>query len=509
MKNLLLLVFVIQSIFSFGKSTENSKPNIIVILADDMGVGDIKALYPGCKIKTPNLDKLANEGLVFSDAHSASAVCTPTRYSLLTGRYAWRTKLQYHVLLDYDKPLIAPDMLTMPEILKECGYQTAAIGKWHLGFDWKQNADDSWDYKAKLGGGPVSHGFDYYFGTDVPNLPPYTYIENDYIAIQPTSFLQDTIAPWVPDGPRIGYDIDEEILPFLPPGEMAPDWKFDEILPDLTKKACQYIQQQAENEKPFFIYFSMTSPHVPIAPSGDFLGKSGIHQMADFIMETDWSVGQILDELENAGIAKNTLVVFAADNGHDDHAYGNELEKAGHIGSGPYRESKGSIYEGGHRVPFIVRYPAMVKKGVSDQLVCLNDIYPTVAEMIGFKIPETGAPDAVSILPALKGNHSKVLRKNIVHHDVRGRFAIRAGDWKLIVFPPEDGSLLRKELYNMRNDVEEKTDLCAQYPDIVCRLERLLKKQINDGRSTLGPVLKNDRTVDYRILYKEKYASQK
>ena len=414
MKNILLIILVLLSNLLFGKTKKNSRPNIIVILADDLGVGDIEALYSGCKIKTPNLNKLAAEGLVFRDAHSASAVCTPTRYSLLTGRYAWRTKLQYHVLLDYEKPLINSRIPTMPKILQACGYQTAAIGKWHLGFDWKQNNDGSWDYQALLGGGPVSHGFNYYFGTDVPNLPPYTYIENDHIAIQPTSFLHDSIAPWVPQGPRIGYNVEEEILPFLPPGAMAPGWKFDEILPDLTQRACNYIHQQAEQQQPFFLYFAMTSPHVPIAPSAQFLGKSGIHQMADFIMETDWAVGQIMTELEKTGISENTLVFFAADNGHDDHAYGSELEKAGHNGSGPYRGYKGSIYEGGHRVPFIVRAPSQVKKGVSDQLVCLNDIMPTLADILDIKLPDWAAPDAVSILPAFKGNHNVVLQRK--HH---------------------------------------------------------------------------------------------
>ncbi|MDP7304722.1 MAG: arylsulfatase, partial [Pirellulaceae bacterium] len=337
-------------------SAANDRPNIVIVLADDFGVGDIQAHYPENKISTPHLDRLVREGTSFTDAHSPSAVCSPTRYGLLTGRYAWRTRLQEWVIAAYEPPLITEHRPTLPSLLKEHGYDTACIGKWHLGWEWAgpqssrmtevRNGQKTlqWDFTKPMRGGPTQRGFDYFFGVDLPNLPPFTFIENDRVVTQPTE--------------RYKFDPSEGIV--LPKGfvgsPIAPGWRFQEILPEITRRAVQHIHDQAKQETPFFLYFSMTSPHEPIVPSRDFRGKSGIAPIADFVMETDWSAGQVIKAIDDAGIADNTIVIFTADNGHSHYTGWKELVDAGHMPSGPYRGHKGDVWEGGHRVPLVIRW---------------------------------------------------------------------------------------------------------------------------------------------------------
>jgi arylsulfatase A-like enzyme len=500
---------------STGFAAEGRPPNIVVILADDFGVGDIHALYPSNKIATPNLDRLVQQGMRFTDAHSASAVCSPTRYGLLTGRYAWRTRLQEWVLACYEPPLIDARRLTLPAYLRQHVYHTACIGKWHLGWQWPgaqpSRMDEekhvlrtaSWDFSRPLRGGPTERGFDEYFGVDLPNYPPFTFIENDRVAILPTARYehnskQDPI-------------VMSAVFAGVP---MAPNWRFDEILPALTERAVQYIQERAKNDAPFFVYFAMTSPHEPVAPSKQFAGKSGIAPIADFVMETDWSAGQVVQAIDAAGIADNTIVVFTGDNGHSHYTGFERLVKAGIQPSGPYRGSKGDIWEGGHRVPFIVRWPKKIAPGgTSDQLLCLNDLFATCADILGDTLPTGAAEDSFSFLSSLLGQAAAPAgRTNLVSHSVHGEFAYREDRWK-IVFKMPGADLLSSrgkpavvQLYNLEDDIAERKDLANQHPEIVARLTNQLQILVDQGRSRPGPTVPNDTRVRFDVIQNERWA---
>ncbi len=498
------------------KDREAAKPNIVIILADDMGVGDIQKHYPENKIPTPNLDKLAEEGMSFTDAHTPSAVCSPTRYGLLTGRYNWRTPLQEWVLACYEPPLIKKERTTLPGFLKEHGYSTACIGKWHLGWNWQgehksermkiPNVLDeyTWDYTQPITGGPVEHGFDYYFGTHVPNFPPFTFIENDHVVELPTAVYR--------------YDPDEgTVMPREFDGSpMAPGWQFDRILPGITRKAVDYIHRQSKSGSPFFLYFAMTSPHEPVVPTEKFAGKSGIAPIADFVMETDWSAGQIVKAVEDAGIADNTLVIFTADNGHSHYTGWEKLVKAGHMPSGPYRGHKGDIWEGGHRVPFIARWKGRIEAGSSsDQLICLTDIYATCHEVVTGTLPPPGCgEDSFSFLDVLFGKQDASPRENIVSHSVDGEFAYRKGKWKIVYMLPEKNKRLSRgkkakiELYNLEADIAESRDSSEYYPEIIGQLEKELEAIVQRGTSRAGEKQANDVKVCFDTIQTERWASE-
>ncbi|MCH9726564.1 MAG: arylsulfatase [Planctomycetes bacterium] len=488
-------------------------PNIVVILADDFGVGDIQAHYPKNKIPTPYLDRLVSQGMSFTDAHSGSAVCTPTRYGLLTGRYSWRTRLQEWVVAAYEPPLITRDRLTLPGLLKKQGYQTACVGKWHLGWQWagpqssrmmeKKNGQWKlqWDFKKPIKGGPTERGFDYFFGVDLPNLPPFAFIENDHVTSLPTEKFQ--------------LDPGEGIV--LPKGFVgaptAPGWRMQKILPEITKRAVRYIHDQAKQDAPFFLYFSMTSPHEPVVPSEKFRGKSGIAPIADFVMETDWSAGQIIQAVDKAGIADNTVVIFTADNGHSHYTGWNELIKAGHQPSGPYRGHKGDIWEGGHRVPLVVRWPEKVGAGTrSDQMVCLTDLIATNAEIVGVELPSIGAEDSISFLPSLLNQKNDKQRTSLVSHSNHGEFAYRNGPWK-IVFKMSGKNLQQSrgkptitELYNLDSDISEQNDLTRKHPEVVKQMTVDLQKLIDQGSSRSGQKGANDTKVRFDISQEVRWA---
>jgi arylsulfatase A-like enzyme len=468
------------------------RPNIVYILADDLGYGDIRILNPDrCKIPTPNLDRLASQGMRFTDAHSGSSVCTPTRYGLLTGRYAWRTRLQRGVLDgSNDPPLIDADRLTVGAFLKQHEYKTAAIGKWHLGFhstepeskDSTRTSNNAKRNKAKSGDaglpvgskiieGPITRGFDYFWGCSNARTMS-GLIENDVVI--------------------------ESLKPI-------------EMLPRLGAKSVQYIGQQSEaakNGKPFFLYVPLTSPHTPIVPSEEWLGKSELGSYGDFVMQTDAVVGDILTAIDQAGIANNTLVIFTADNGCSPAAKTESLEKQGHFASGPFRGYKADIWEGGHRVPFIVRWPALIPKGsASAQPICHVDLLATCADILKSKLPIDAAVDSVSILPALLGEEDKKIREAVVHHSIDGKFAIRQGKWKLIFSSgsggwgsPKDAEattlgMPEVQLYDMLNDPSESTNVQSAHPDVVDKLTQLMEQYIENGRSTPGPKQTNDALV--------------
>lgn len=450
----------------------DTKPNIILILADDMGHGHVSHLNPKSKIQTPSIDRLARQGMTFGDAHSPSAVCSPTRYGILTGRYAWRTRLVRGVLGPYDPPLIEQERLTLPALLKQHGYHTACIGKWHLGWDWPRQGKAEPDFTKAIAGGPTTRGFDYYFGTDVPNYPPYCFLENDRTVGQPTARRQE-------------QNLDGR------PGPMLPGWKFDAILTTLTDKAIAYVGDRAKDQKPFFLYFPLTSPHEPIAPSARFRGKSGLNALGDFLLETDWVVGQVLDALDRHGLAQNTLMIFTCDNGSSLYTGGAELLRLGHFPSAGFRGFKASIYEGGHRVPFVSRWPKVIPAGSrSEETICLTDIMATCAAIVGARLPDNAAEDSFNIFPVLGGQKlDRPIRPATVHQSAQGLLAIRQGQWKLIVVPDKPPAAKKSneptasELYDLAADPAETRNLHAAQQAIVARLTALLDKYKRAGRS--------------------------
>ncbi len=439
--------------------------NIIVILADDMGFASLHAEHPDSGLPTPHLDQLAAQGMSFTDAHSPSAVCSPTRYGLLTGRYPWRTTLKSGIVNKWGTPLIAEDRLTIADVARQAGRTTSCIGKWHLGWQWPKQGGGftrspaKIDYTRLLGGGPLAAGFDHAFGDDVPNWPPYVWIENNRALSVPTGTMP------------------EEPMPGVRAGPMTPGWSLEAVLPELTRQCVTFLRDRAEKEEPFFLFYSMTSPHTPIVPSEEFVGKSGVSKYADFILETDGSVGQILLALDQTGLADNTLVIFTADNGTSPKGDFASLEAGGVDLRGQWRGHKADIWEGGHRVPFLVRWPGVVAPGSQcDEPILLTDIMPTVAEALGQTLPEDAAEDGQSLLPLLRGQ-SLVSKdpRTLVMQSSQGYFAVRSGQWKACFSAGSAGwsapnsekkaldqGLPPVQLYDMAADPGETTNLAVK-----------------------------------------------
>jgi arylsulfatase A len=494
-------------------------PNIVYILADDLGYGDVHCLNAAGKIATPNMDRLAAAGMRFTDAHSGSAVCSPTRYGIMTGRYSWRSPMKSGVLQGYSPRLIEPGRFTVPTLLRQHGYRTACFGKWHLGMDWPLKAggiaksyDDQWkvDYTKPIANGPTTVGFDEYFGISASlDMSPYVFIHNDRVTALPTADKT-----WSKKGQVTG-GVGSSHTPLtasdknaLRVGPTAPDFDAVEVLPTLTKKAVEYIAAAKAGE-PFFLYMPLNAPHTPILPTKEWQGKSGLNDYADFVMQVDDTVGQVLAALDKAGIADDTLVIMTSDNGCSPSANFPELHAKGHHPSYQFRGYKADIYDGGHHIPFIARWPGHVKPGTSsDQLTCLSDLMATAAEIVGANLPDTAGEDSVSILPALEGRATGPLREAVVHHSANGSFAIRQGQWKLELCPGSGGwsaprsgkddqsKLPPVQLYDMTGDVSEKVNVQDKHPEVVARLTRLLEKYAAEGRSTPGTPQPNTGEVD-------------
>ncbi|WP_425616441.1 arylsulfatase [Anatilimnocola sp. NA78] len=486
------------------------QPNIIYILCDDLGYGDVQCLNPQGKIATPHVDALAKAGMIFTDAHSGSAVCTPTRYGVMTGRYAWRTKLQKGVLGGLSPSLIAPDRLTVADLLKKHGYRTACVGKWHLGLDWakKPGKDvnalniesaqqvNNVDYAQPFGGGPLAAGFDEYFGISASlDMVPYTFLKNDRVTVLPT--VEKSFPMMLG---RTGGQTRK--------GPAAPEFEAEQVLPELTKEAIAFIERQAKdarNGKPFFLYLPLASPHTPIVATKEWQGKSGLNPYADFVMQTDHSVGKILKALDEQKLTDDTLVIFTSDNGCSPQAKFEELKEKGHNPSYVFRGTKADIFEGGHRVPFIVRWPGQVPAGkTSDQITCLTDLLATAADIVGEKLPANAGEDSVSMLSAFKGTATEPIREAIVHHSINGSFAIRQGKYKLEVCrgsggwsEPKPGTKAETDLpviqlYDLSADIGEQQNLQAEKSSKVGELTNLLNRYIQRGRSTAGASQQND-----------------
>jgi len=497
-------------------AANEQRPNIIYILTDDLGYGDVDSQYPLGKIKTPKINRLAAEGMSFSEAHSSSAVCTPSRYNILTGRYNWRSTLKSGVLGGFSKPLIEDGRLTVAELLRSYGYQTAYVGKWHLGLEWaklpgatmadmdmgedetkspttNRSAGSGIDFTKPIGRTPITLGFDSFFGISASlDMPPYTYIENDHVVAQPTiknGFLTGS------DGKRTGI------------GPQAPGFNAVDVLPTFTKRATDYIDSHAASAragKPFFLYVAFPTPHTPIAPSIEWLGKSGLNYYADYVMESDDCVGQVLAALDRNGLATNTIVVFTSDNGCSPAADVVYLASHGHDPSAGRRGYKADIYDGGHRIPLIVRWPARVDAGSQNHnFVCLGDFMATCAEMLGAKMPDSRAEDSISLLPLLLNQGRSATRQVLVESSINGSFAIREGQWKLAFCPDSGGWSYPRpgkdstagwpkfQLFNCVTDPAEKTNVLAQNPEVVQRLGHLMRDYIVNGRSTPGAPQQN------------------
>lgn len=466
----------------------SSSPNIIYILADDLGYGDVQVLNPEQgKIPTPGMDRLAKEGMVFTDAHSGSSVCTPTRYGVMTGRYSWRTAKQSGVLFGFDQPLINLERLTVAGLLKEQGYQTAMVGKWHLGLGLtkpdgtptkgKAAPVDGVDWDARIEGGPFDLGFDYWYGISASlDMPPYIYIENDRFIGECTTMKA-----------------------FHRRGPAHADFEALDVLDVIGEKSAEYIAKQKADE-PFFLYVPLTSPHAPIIPTKKWKGKSKLGLYADFVMHTDAIVAQITEAVDAAGLAENTVIIVTSDNGCSKVADIKGLKQKGHYPNGIYRGSKSDIWEGGHRVPFIVRWPAGVQAGSSsEEVICLTDLMATCADLSGATVPDDAAEDSVSFAPALKGEPIVSERKGVVHHSVSGQFAYRSGKWKILLTKASGGWTKEPmavnapaQLYDMEADPSEQNNLYLTNPEVFERLVAQLESDVKRGRSTAGPDLKND-----------------
>ncbi len=482
-------------------SNQTKTPNIIFILADDLGYGDVQAYNPEGKIPTPYLNRLAAEGLRFTSAHSSSAVCTPSRYSILTGRYPWRTHLQNGVLWGYSPPLVDSSQLTVGRLLQQHGYYTGCIGKWHLGLNWPlkegfEKAESGWeiDYEQPITGGPVTRGFDYFYGISASlDMPPFVYIENDRTVGIPTVTKK-----------------------FVREGVAAQDFEAVDVLPALTHKAKQWLTERSGNQQPFFLYFPLTSPHTPVVPHDQFKGKSGLTEYGDFVMATDWAVGEVMKTLDSLGIADNTILFFGSDNGFAPYVLNNfNVEALGHFPSYNLRGYKADSWEGGHRIPFIVRWPAGIKAGGTyTDPVSMTDFMATCADLLNVELPANAAVDSYSLLPALEQPGTKAGRPAVVYASIDGNFSIQEGKWKLILAPGSGGwaaprnkkaykdGLPLVQLYDMEADVSEKQNLEAAHPDIVQHLTTLLEQWVANGRSTPGQPQQNDVEVD---IWKKNY----
>lgn len=491
-----------------GKSQKKSipkakLPNIIYVLADDLGYGDLSSFNPDGKIRTPNIDKLAREGMMFTDAHTSASVCTPTRYGILTGRYNWRSGLKSGVLTGKSRALIPPERSTVASMLKRAGYTTAFIGKWHLGWDWalKDTANfggEGWDagdfevidFTRPVSNTPNDLGFDYAYGhSGSLDMAPYVYVENGRITEDVDHITESTDKySWWRKGPT------------------AEDFIHDEVTPNFFGKATDYIRKKAVEETPFFLYLALPSPHTPILPVKEWQGKSGLNPYADFVMMIDSYMGQLSSIVAAAGIEENTLLIFTSDNGCSPEADFELLAEKGHHPSYIYRGHKADIFEGGHRVPFIAKWPLSIPAGtVNNSTICTTDLYATCADITATPIAQSSGEDSFSILPLLTaGDASSYERQATVHHSINGSFAIRKGQWKLIFAPdsggwshPRPGSeevlgLPEYQLYDLEKDPSEIHNMYKMYPGVVSALAKVMAQYVHDGRSRPGIRQTND-----------------
>ncbi len=464
----------------------DTPPNIVFIMADDLGIGDLGCYNADSRIATPNLDAFAAQGRRFTDAHSSSAVCTPTRYGVLTGRYCWRSELKRWVLGGESPALIEKDRLTVPALLQQHGYTTGAAGKWHLGLDWTRTTDangaERIDYSQPITFGPKQIGFDdsYIFPASL-DMAPYCWVEGDRVVEDPIGRDVGSKRRWSGGGG------------FWRGGAISPSFVHEEVLPTIREKACDFIAAQAD-QGPFFLYVPLTAPHTPWLPTEEFQGRTEVGWYGDFVAQVDAVMGEIVAAVDKAGVGDNTLIIITSDNG--SHWPVAQIEFHQHRANADYRGQKADIHEAGHRIPFLVRWPGRVPAGtVCDDTIGLQDLMATCAAVVGAELPDNAGEDSVNLLPAMLGaTRGRPVREAIVHHSGDGMFAIRRGDWKLILglgsggftqparVEPAEGEPAG-QLYNLASDPAETTNRYADEPQIVAELSALLEHYQETGRS--------------------------
>jgi len=490
--------------WSCNESQTKKHPNIIFILADDMGYGDVGVFNPECKIDTKHLNQLAEDGIRFTDAHAPSSVCTPTRYGIITGRYPWRTKLKSGVLTGKSKAMIPKSRSTVASILKQYDYETAFIGKWHLGWDWAlkdslEFGGDGWnatdfeniDFTKNVTNTPNDLGFDYAYGhSGSLDMAPYVYLENGRITSQPNHVTRDTSKyGWWREGPT------------------GADFIHNDVTPNFFRRSIEYITDKAQGNNPFFLYLALPSPHTPILPTEEYIGQSNLNPYADFIVLIDDYIGKLNQAVIDAGIEENTLIIFTTDNGCSPEADFPLLANKGHHPSFHFRGHKADIFEGGHRVPFIAKWPGKIKaQRIYDQTICLTDFMATCAEIVNHPLQDDEAEDSYSLLPIFTGAvQHEAVREATVHHSINGSFAIRQGQWKLIFCAGSGGwsqprpnnldaiaDLPQIQLYDLIKDPSETNNLHQEYPAVVRALTDVMNSYIQNGRSTQGTPQTND-----------------
>ena len=487
-------------------ASDARQPNIVIILADDLGYGDVAFLNRESKIPTPSLDSLARESIVFADAHCAGSYCVPSRYGLLTGRYMWRTRLgSGGNLANFGGTLIEPGRKTLADLLRGAGYYTGLIGKWHQGIDWKLHDEsareiirdannyqdfENIDFSVAALKGPSDYGFDYSFGTaGSAEMNPATFIENNRVTVIPTLTSQqaeEKYGAW--------YGRDDNII--------APGYTMDRLVPTLSDKACEFVETATRTRpnRPFFLYYAMTAPHNPIVPNREYDGTSDAGAYGDFVVEVDHHVGRLLAKIGDLGISGKTIVIFTSDNGPVDRTKGywpkwvrGDTAIYGHDSNGPFSGWKAGLEEGGHRVPFFVRWPGKFQAGVTcPTTIIFNDVIPTVAEILNIELDDNTAEDGESFYKALTGKaRPESFHEAIVHNHANGTFAIRKGTFKLTVQGPKTSTQLLDDtfpvsyvLHDLGKDIEETTDVAGDHPQLVKELHALLKKYVRADRSS-------------------------
>ncbi len=457
-------------------------PNIVIFYADDLGYGDLSC-YGSQKIKTPHIDSLANSGRRFTDAHSSSGICSPSRYALLSGEYHWR---KFHsIVQSFGPSVFDAAQLTLPELLKQQGYETSCIGKWHLGWNWNEIRTNQnlkglspadFDWSRPIPDGPLAHGFDSYFGDDVPNFPPYAWIENDRVLTAPSI---DRVEPKnIPEGNWEAR-----------PGPMVEGWDFFDVMPTLTRKAVHWIEQRQGTQTPFFLYMPFTSPHAPIVPTQEFLGTSQAGPYGDYVVQTDHTVGEVLGALKKSNLLESTLIIFSADNGPERYAY-DRIQNYDHYSMGALRGLKRDLWEGGHRVPLILSWPGHIPPHTtSDELISQIDLYATLAAITQAPIPSGQARDSLNQLPLITGV-GPTARQVIIHNTQPHQYAIREENWLLINhktggvsqvpawFDEQRGYSLNNspvELYNLHDGITQHQNMADQHPEKIKHLQTLLQ----------------------------------
>lgn len=486
------------------------KPNVVIILADDMGFGDVSYCNPAARTHTPNIDELARQGISFTDAHTAGALCIPSRYGLLTGRYFFRVPSQ-RIFWGYGAPLIEEGRETIGSMMQKAGYTTACIGKWHLGLQWplkdptKPQITDrtlgptNTDFSGTIGRGPTTLGFDYSFIMPASlDMPPYVFVKNDRV-VDPVIRQVNEIYPKRKPGTKMVWDQkyagDDDIYwgrgVWWRNGDISASFRVEKCLDDLVNEGISFIEQQAnENpDKPFMLYLPLTGPHTPWVPGEEFKGSSALGTYGDFIAHIDDVVHRVVNTLKLLNIEENTLLIFTSDNG----GHWSEEDKLTYAHQSNYgaRGQKGDIWDGGHHVPFFVKWPAMIKDPVTcHQTIGLIDIISTLSELTGQQIRDNNAEDSYSFLPILNGNIEEAGRDQIVYLSARGKLSIKAGEWKYIeglgsggftapaVLEPVEGGPTG-QLYNLKQDPLEQNNLYLEKPEIVRQLSELLNNIVD------------------------------